>query len=152
MSLLESIMCRDLVVADGNESVNAAVQRLSGRDVGALLVVREGRLVGILSERDVLRRVVAPGLDSAETDVHSVATPHPIAVEGATPLKECVRIIREHGFRHLPIIDGDRHPVGIISSRDLLQFTVRGLEGFVENQRTELHREELTDPYDSIPL
>jgi CBS domain-containing protein len=152
MSLLESIMCRDLVVADGSESVDAAVQRLNGRDVGALLVVREGKLVGILSERDVLRRVVAPGLDSAQIEVRTVATPQPIAVARETSLKECVRLIREHGFRHLPIVDDDRHPIGIISSRDLLQFTVRGLEGYVEHQRTELHREELTDPYDSIPL
>jgi CBS domain-containing protein len=63
-----------------------------------------------------------------------------------------VRLIREHGFRHLPIVDRDRRPLGIISSRDLLQFTVEGLERYVERRRGAQHREELTDPYDSMSL
>jgi CBS domain-containing protein len=152
MSLLESIMCRDLVVAAEGESVATAAQRLASREVGALLVVRGDRLVGILSERDVLRRVIAQGLDPSATMIREVSTPDPVAIASDTPLREGVRLIREHGFRHLPIVDRDRRPLGIISSRDLLQFTVEGLERYVERRRGAQHREELTDPYDSMSL
>jgi len=150
MSLLESIMCRELVVASRGESVAEAVHRLGRHEVGALLVVEDEELVGILSERDVLGRVIARGLDPSATLVREVATEDPVAIGPETPLRECVRLIREHGFRHLPIVDRDRRPLGIISSRDLLQFTVEGLEKYVEDQREAQHREELTDPYDGL--
>ena len=150
MSLLETIMQRDLVTATGSESVAAAVHRLGSRDVGALLVVNEGRLAGVLSERDVLRRVIAPGRDPAFTRISEVATPDPISVGEDASIKQCTSLIREHGFRHLPVVDRHERPIGIISSRDLLQFVVEGLESYIERYRAEQHREEMTDPYDGL--
>jgi len=151
MSLLESIMHRDLVVASGYESVATAVHRLGSRDVGALLVVQDGKLTGILSERDVLRRVLAQGRDPASTTVRDVATSNPTAVGNGVSIKECTRLIQERGFRHLPVVDEERRPIGIVSSRDLLQLVVEGLERYIDLHRAKQHREEMTDPYDALP-
>lgn len=150
MTLVKSIMQRDLVSAGSTESVADAVARLGGKDVGALLVLDDGRISGILSERDVLRRVVGRGLDPARTEVGEVATREPTVVRADASIKDCADLIRDSGFRHLPIVDGDQRPVGIISSRDLLQFVVEGLERYIEHYRAEQHREEMIDPYSSF--
>lgn len=150
MSTVQSIMQRDLVRAGADESVVNAVERLRDHDVGALLVVADDRLAGILSERDVLRRVIAAGRDPAATTVGEVATPDPVAVDVRTSLEDCTRRIRESGFRHLPVVDAERRPVGIISARDLLVFVVDGLEQYIARYREQQHREEMTDPFESL--
>ena len=150
MTLVKTIMARDLVVATENESVATAMERLAGKDVGALLVLREGKVSGILSERDVLRRVVARGRSPEDTRVGEVATSSPIGVGVDTSVRECTDLIRSKGFRHLPIVDDEGHPVGMISSRDLLQFVVEGLERYIDLHAAEQHREEMVDPYDTF--
>ncbi len=131
---VQSIMTRDLVVATENESVATAISRLSDRDVGALLLLCGGRVCGILSERDVLRRVLARGRDPHATRVGEVATVDPITVGEGDSIRKCSELIRSHRFRHLPVIDSDRRPVGIISARDLLQFVVEGRERTLDRQ------------------
>lgn len=150
MTPVKTIMARDLVVATETESVATAMERLAAKDVGALLVLRAGKVAGILSERDVLRRVVARGRDPHDTRVGEVATPEPTAVGAETSIRECTELIRSHGFRHLPVVDADRRPVGLISSRDLLQFVVEGLEKYIDLHAAEQHREEMIDPYDTL--
>ena len=150
MTLVKTIMARDLVVAGEGESVATAMERLAGKDVGALLVLRDGKVTGILSERDVLRRVVARGRTPETTRVGEVATSDPVGVGVDTSIRECTDLIRSRGFRHLPIVDGEGHPVGMISSRDLLQFVVEGLERYIDRHAAEQHREEMVDPYESF--
>jgi CBS domain-containing protein len=150
MSLIKSIMQRDLVLASEFESIKTAVESLASRNVGALLVTRNGKLIGIVSERDVLRRVMATDKKATDTCVLDIATRNPTTVDEDTPIRECIRIIRKRGFRHLPIVDAQQHPIGIVSSRDLLQFVADAFEKQLESLRSELHREEMTDPYDSL--
>ncbi len=147
---VKSIMSRALVVATPDDSVATAMQRLAARDVGAVLVVCEGRVCGILSERDVLRRVVARGREPDDTRVGDVATSNPVAVRAEASIKECTELIRGHGFRHLPVVDAKGRPVGIVSSRDLLDFVVRGLERYIDRQRGEPQSEERVDPYETF--
>lgn len=150
MTIVGKIMQRDLVVASETESVATAMDRLAGKDVGALLVLRSGRVAGILSERDVLRRVIARGRQPQDTRVGEVATADPTTVGEDASVRECTDLIRKEGFRHLPIVDAERHPIGIISSRDLLQFVVEGLERYIDLHAAEQPREEMVDPYETF--
>jgi CBS domain-containing protein len=122
---------------------------MSQNGIGAVLVVADGRLVGVLSERDVLSRVVAEGRDPAKTRVSEVATAPVIGVEKGTRVRECAELIRSKGIRHLPVLEGGR-PIGILSSRDFFAYVAEGLERVVDKVRYERALAEGEDPYDHI--
>lgn len=96
-----------------------AARYMVEHNIGAVAVVREGELVGIFSERDVMKRVVAAGRSPGSTLVSEVMTPRPRTVPPDEPLENCMILMREHSFRHLPICDGKKLR-GLISLRDLL--------------------------------
>lgn len=150
MSVVRSIMKRRLTVADPDESVLAAVTRMSECKLGALLIVDNGLLQGIFTERDLLKRVVVPGRDPATTRLKEVSTPDPTAATEDTSIEACTALIRDQGIRHLPVVDDEGRAIGIISSRDLLQFVVEGLESYIDRFSTERRHEEMTDPYESM--
>ncbi|MCB1032432.1 MAG: CBS domain-containing protein [Acidobacteria bacterium] len=150
MSTVAELMTRKVVMTDPEATVLEAVRRMTEHSIGALLVVKDQVLKGILSERDVARRVVAEGRDPKATQVGEVATPHPVTVKEFESLRRCTELIREHGFRHLPVVDGEGHPVGILSARDLHRFVLAGLEAWIERARTARRIEELTDPYEPL--
>lgn len=147
MTAVRSLMQSDLALALPDETVAAACRRMSARNLGALLVVEHGKLLGVISERDVVRRVIADGRDPETTTVSRVATGRPTVVGEEESLEECTRLIRERNFRHLPVVDGEGRPIGIVSARDLLRFVVAGLEAYIERYRGAKHREEMVDPY-----
>jgi len=82
-------------------------------------VLRDGDLAGILSERDIMNRVVAVGRTPGTTAVSEVMTPNPRAVAADETIDECLFIMREFGFRHLPVVDG-KDLKGVVSLRDVL--------------------------------
>jgi len=87
--------------------------------IGALPVLRDGQLVGIFSERDVMNRVVAAGRMPGTTKISEVMTANPKAVSVDESIENCLFLMREFGFRHLPIVDG-KELKGLVSSRDIL--------------------------------
>ncbi len=99
-------------------TVHDAAQVMTERNVGAVLVAVDGRLQGIFTERDVLARVVAAGLDPDETDLRAVMTPNPDTIAPHDTARDALRRMTERGYRHLPVLDGARM-VGIVSIRDL---------------------------------
>lgn len=113
---VQSIMQREVLVAAPETGVGEAAKRMAERNVGAMLVVENGRLVGIFTERDLLRRVVAPGLDTRKTPLAAVMTPGPRTITPATPVGQALVVMQEHGFRHLPVVE-DGLPVGMVSAR-----------------------------------
>jgi CBS domain-containing protein len=120
---------------------------MKDRAVGAILIVDDGVLTGLCSERDILRRVVAGGADPRTTRIGDVATYPVVTVAPETPIKHCVELFRRNGFRHLPVVDGKK-PVGIIGLRDLLTHVSDILERIVDN---EAYRQAVSsggDPYD----
>ena len=149
MTLIASIMKGDMVTASADETVTAVAKRMVENGVGAVIVVDGEALVGLFSERDLLRRVVVAGMVPGATSVGEVMTRDPISVDVGVHVKECGRLLRDNGFRHLPVTEGSR-PVGILSVRDLLTYVVGGLEDFIDQARYEEELRGGADPYDHL--
>lgn len=100
---------------------------LKGKGIGALPVISEGKLVGIISERDIVTKVVAEGLNPQHTLVVDIMTPNPIFVSLNHSLEECRELMENGKFRHLPVLDNNKL-VGMISVRDILVALIKNEE------------------------
>ena len=107
------------VTASAELTVAAAAQLMKEHRIGALLVVQEGRLAGIFTERDALFRVIGEGRDPARTRVGEVMTANPRTIAPDRPFGHALHLMYEGGFRHVPVVDGGR-PLGVVSARDAL--------------------------------
>jgi CBS domain-containing protein len=112
---------QEIAAVAPDTSVIEAVRRMKQRRVGALMVVEADRLVGILSERDVVFRVVAEGLDPGTTRVGEVMTAKPETIGPERPIGHALHIMFEGGFRHVPVVDAEGRAVGMVSARDALE-------------------------------
>jgi CBS domain-containing protein len=104
---------------EADQTVLEAARFMMENRIGALPVLRNGELVGIFSERDIMNRVVAVGRMPGTTKISEVMTPNPKAVSVDETVENCLFLMREFGFRHLPITDG-KQIKGLVSLRDLL--------------------------------
>lgn len=109
---------------DADSTVLEAARFMMEHSIGALPVLRNGELVGIVSERDVMNRVVAVGRLPGQTKVAEVMTSNPRSVSPDESTDECLFLMKEFGFRHLPVC-ADKQLKGLISLRDLLLRTSR---------------------------
>ncbi len=110
---------RKLVAAPSKATVLDAARLMKAEHVGAILVVDEGRLAGIFTERDVLFRVVAEGRDPKSTRLASVMSRKLRTIPADRPVGHALHMMYEGGFRHVPVVEG-KHPIGMISARDAL--------------------------------
>jgi len=110
-------MSRDLLTVEPTVSVVEVAQRMVDRNVGAVLVVGDGRLLGIMTERDLMK-AVARGL-SDTTVVGDCMTSHPDTIAPGDTIEHAAVLMIHGGYRHLPVVDGD-DLVGILSIRDLV--------------------------------
>ena len=113
-------------------SVLEAARLMSERSVGGVLVMEEGKLGGIFTERDVLRRVVAEQRDPATTLLREVMTPSVITCTPSTTLEECRTVMTSRRIRHLPVVGADGL-CGVVSSGDVLAFQVAEQQGTIED-------------------
>lgn len=111
---------RELYYLEPETTVAEAARYMTDRNVGAVCVLDGDRLVGVLSERDMMKRVIAPQRDPTQTRVSEVMTPKPVVVEVNQTHSHCLQVMQKAGIRHLPVVDGDKL-VGLLSLRDLLQ-------------------------------
>jgi CBS domain-containing protein len=87
--------------------------------VGDVLIVDDGRLHGVLTDRDIVIRAVATGRDASATSVSEICSDNPAVVQPDTSAAEAVKALREGKVRRLPVVDGNGHPVGVVSIGDL---------------------------------
>jgi CBS domain-containing protein len=120
-----------------SSTVFEAIAEMADRSVGALPVVSEGILVGIISERDYARKVILKGRSSQQTTVREIMTPSPITVTSTHTVDQCMRIMTVNRVRHLPVVD-DEILAGIISIGDLVnsiiacqEFTIDQLQTYI---------------------
>jgi len=116
-----------LTAAPPKTSVREATRLMKQTQVGALLVVEHGRLVGIFTERDALVRVLAEGLDPETTPLAAVMTLDPITVHPDQPFVAALHLMYENGFRHVPVAENGR-PLGMVSARDALDLEAAEFE------------------------
>jgi CBS domain-containing protein len=108
-----------LLTAPGSMTVAEAARQMKQRNVGAMMVVDNGRLVGVFTERDALFRVVAAGLDSKTTPLSVVMTANPKCITPEQSFAYALTVMHDGRFRHLPVVK-DGWPIGMLSVRDAL--------------------------------
>jgi len=136
---LLDIKGRNILSMSPNDSVYSAVERMSENNIGALLVIENGRLVGILSERDYARKVILKGKSSKNTLIREIMTPDVLCVSPETTVEECMALLTENRVRHLPVMEGGKL-TGIVSIGDLVKqiisdkdFTIQQLEHYIHS-------------------
>jgi CBS domain-containing protein len=116
-------------------TVYAAIELMAQRSIGALPVVSDGKLVGIISERDYARKVILQGRSSQHTQVQEIMTPDPLTVTLENTVDQCMKIMTRHRLRHLPVIEEGR-VTGIVSIGDLVRAIIATQEFTIDQLQT----------------
>ena len=139
--ILELLKKRDATTYNLNpgDSVFAALQQLADHNVGAMMVMEGGKLVGVFSERDYTRKIALAGRSSKDTLVANIMTAQVLTVSPKSSTRECMELMSEKKIRHLPVVDGDK-VLGMISIRDLMndiiadhENTISQLESYIKS-------------------
>ena len=112
-----------VVAVDADDPVLTAIQAMADHHIGAVLVLRGGKLAGILSERDYARKVILKGRSSAETATWEIMSSPVVSVGLDDTLDSCMRLMTERRFRHLPVLDGGE-VIGVLSIGDLVKAVI----------------------------
>lgn len=127
----------DIISIDPNQTVYEAIELLAARQIGALLVIENGKLVGLISERDYARKVILKGKSSRDTHVRDVMARELICVKPEMSVDECMALMTEKRVRHLPVIDNGAL-LGIVTIGDAVRqiiserdFTIQQLEKYI---------------------
>jgi CBS domain-containing protein len=129
----------DLRTVGGNDTVLTALRAMADRNIGFLVVLEQAAMIGVLSERDCVRRVILAGKSPENTPVSDAMTRQVVTIDLSHAFGDCLRLMHQHAIRHLPIVSNGK-PVAVISIRDLLAEAVRHHETVINA----LERERMT--------
>ncbi len=119
-TVAEILERRPLIHADSSDNIRNVAQKMAEKNVGAVAVLDKGKLVGVFSERDLMTRVVARGLNPEKTPVQDVMSRSLVVADPREDLESALQKMNSQGCRHLPVVDRG-NLIGMISLRDLLQ-------------------------------
>ena len=122
----------DVWTIDTDASVFEALEMMADKNLGALVVTHAGDLVGIMSERDYARKIILMSRDSRETRVAEIMTPDPMCVSPTDTVTNCMQVMTDNRFRHLPVLE-DGQLIGVISIGDVVRAVIEEQE-FLINQ------------------
>ncbi|HZU42624.1 MAG TPA: CBS domain-containing protein [Terriglobales bacterium] len=137
-TIYDLVKGHETTVAQVGQTVCDVARVMVEHNIGAVPVLQDGQLAGIFSERDLMRRVVVECRDPKGTRVEEVMTTEPVVVSPTTSIEECMVIMRNHGFRHLPICEGTKLK-GLVSLRDLLLRDLSEKDDEVRMMRAYIH-------------
>jgi len=121
MATVADVMVKDVLTVEPTSSIGEAAEKMNAANVGAVVVVEDFvRIVGIITERDLLRAVAARAR-AAEARVRQWMTPDPLTIEPETSIEDAAKVMFEHNFRHLPVVK-DGRSLGIVSLRVLAKW------------------------------
>ena len=120
MQTLAELMTKDVLAVAPEDTIGEAAQLMTDRGVGSAVVSDFGRVIGILTERDLLRAVAAR-IHTSDARVREWMTAEPVTLPPTATAEEAGRLMLEHGFRHVPVVDNGR-AIGIISIRDVAEW------------------------------
>jgi CBS domain-containing protein len=131
---------RDILQAKGSavfsipssSTVYRALELMQEKNIGALLIVDDTKFVGIFTERDYARKVILKGKSSKDTLIREIMTGNPFTVSLDTTIEECMKIISERKFRHLPVMQNDQL-IGIVSVGDVVKFVIEEQQFIIQN-------------------
>jgi len=126
---------RTVWTVDPETMVYDAIQLMSDKDIGALVVTEGDRMVGVLSERDYTRKIVLKGKSSKSTPVREILTDKVVSVTPAATVQECLRLMTGSRIRHLPVLEGETL-AGIISIGDLVNWVIQAQNAAIQQLET----------------
>jgi CBS domain-containing protein len=124
-------------------SAYSALELMADKNIGALMVIENGKLVGVFSERDYARKVILKGKASKSTTVREIMTSTPISIKPSMTLWECMVLMSQNHIRHLPVLDNDVL-VGVLSNRDVVNKIISDYESTIENLESYISGTEYT--------
>jgi len=119
---LRNIMTEDVLTVAPEDTLGEVAARMVERNVGSVVVFDFGRLIGVLTERDIMHAVAAR-THSSDARVREWMTADPVTAAADTSIEDAAKTMFDHGFRHLPIVEGER-AVGIVSMRDVAEWGI----------------------------
>ncbi len=114
-------------------TIGEAARVMKEHRIGCVLIEEGGRLVGIFTERDILTKLVGTGYDPAKVQVDGVMTRNPETLTPDDPIAFAMQLMSVGGFRHVPLVDADRRPVGILSMKDIVEYLVEHISSEILN-------------------
>jgi CBS domain-containing protein len=110
-----------------------ALEALEEKNLGALVVVENGKLIGVFTERDYARKVILKGRSSKETLVRHIMSSRPVFVTPDTTIEECMQMMTDRFIRHLPVLNSEEDLIGLISIGDVVKYIIYEKDFIIEH-------------------